>query len=220
MKHKESSQELKQSNGTTGIFQGVMFEFLFQYWFLGFALCPCVIYFDAQIGLRLMGKVAVITGAGGAIGRTCATMLAAAGAKVGLCDLQEAAGNAVLSCKRPHDIVFQGKETVSQIEAMGGEASFHTVDVSDENSVREWIDQVAKRFGNIHILVNKYLFSLYRLRLHFTWQLQIHSAAAFVFGTIEETTSADWDRVLAVNVKVCSWFLLDGPLRGSDYRTP
>jgi len=29
------------------------------------------------------------------------------------------------------------------------------------------------------------------------------SAAAFVFGTVEEATSADWDRVLGVNVKVC-----------------
>jgi NAD(P)-dependent dehydrogenase (short-subunit alcohol dehydrogenase family) len=41
---------------------------------------------------------------------------------------------------------------------------------------------VAKEWGGIDILVN--------------------NAAAFIFGTIEEVSSEDWDKILSVNVKV------------------
>jgi NAD(P)-dependent dehydrogenase (short-subunit alcohol dehydrogenase family) len=32
----------------------------------------------------------------------------------------------------------------------------------------------------------------------------VNNAAAFVFGTVEEVSEADWDRVFDVNVKVCT----------------
>jgi len=44
------------------------------------------------------------------------------------------------------------------------------------------LQEVVEKWGTVDVLVN--------------------NAAAFVFGTIEEATSEDWDRVLNVNVKV------------------
>ncbi len=40
-----------------------------------------------------------------------------------------------------------------------------------------------------------------------TIDILVNNAAAFVFGTVEEASESDWDRVLSVNVKVLSEFL-------------
>lgn len=54
-------------------------------------------------------------------------------------------------------------------------------DVSDSSSVRGLVEEVRARFGRVDILVN--------------------SAAVQPYGTVETTSEADWDRVLAVNLK-------------------
>jgi NAD(P)-dependent dehydrogenase (short-subunit alcohol dehydrogenase family) len=54
-------------------------------------------------------------------------------------------------------------------------------DVSSNESVRAVIKEIRSRFGRLDILVN--------------------NAAIQPYGTVETTTEADWDRVLAVNVK-------------------
>ena len=74
-----------------------------------------------------------------------------------------------------------GEETVAQIKAAGGRAFFHKTDISIESEVRELMNTAARELGGPDILVN--------------------NAAAFVFGTVEEASEQDWDRVLNVNVK-------------------
>lgn len=76
---------------------------------------------------------------------------------------------------------MKGEETVQIIRHKGGRAQFSVVDVSKENEVKEWIEQVAVSAGGIDVLVN--------------------NAATFIFGTIDEVTSEMWDKILAVNVK-------------------
>ena len=80
------------------------------------------------------------------------------------------------------DIDVQGgEETVAQIKAAGGKAIFRRTDVSRESEVKGLMDGSARELGGLDILVN--------------------NAAAFVFGTVEKATEADWDRILSVNVK-------------------
>lgn len=64
-----------------------------------------------------------------------------------------------------------------------GRAVFHKVDISDEQAVQSAMQSVSSSFppSALHVLVN--------------------NAAAFVYGTVDATTGADWDRVLGVNVK-------------------
>jgi len=116
---------------------------------------------------RLKGKVAVITGGGGCIGRTLVQIFVREGAKVGFSDIDEKSG-------------LTTQELVSK-ETSGGESFFTKVDVSKEIEVKNWIDSVASKWGKIDILVN--------------------NAAVFIFGTVEEASSEDWDRILGVNVK-------------------
>lgn len=73
-----------------------------------------------------------------------------------------------------------GNETVALIKKANGEAYFIEADVSDVNQVRKVAEFAKKHFGTLDILVN--------------------DAAAFVFGSIEEVTQEDWQKVLGVNV--------------------
>ncbi len=73
-----------------------------------------------------------------------------------------------------------GRQTAEAIEAAGGNALFHQTDTSDTDSVRAMVAATVERFGTVNLLVN--------------------NAAAFVFGTVEEVTQDDWNRVFGVNV--------------------
>ena len=73
-----------------------------------------------------------------------------------------------------------GHETVAAIAAGGGKALFHQTDTADDDSVRAMVAATIERFGTVNLLVN--------------------NAAAFVFGSVEEVTRDDWDRVFGVNV--------------------
>ena len=88
--------------------------------------------------MRLAGKVALITGAGGGMGRVAAQLFAREGARVAVADISTEGG----------------EETVHQIEAAGGEAFFTAVDVSDEAQVRTLIAATMERYGAIHVLYN------------------------------------------------------------------
>jgi len=89
---------------------------------------------------RVQDKVAIVTGAGGAIGRSIAQVLADEGAKVVVCDLLEK----------------EGQATVEQIEAKHGQgrAFFLKVDVSQESQVEEAIKAVVAKWGTVDVLVN------------------------------------------------------------------
>ena len=88
---------------------------------------------------ELIGKVAVVTGAGGNIGRAIALTLAEGGASV----LVNARRNRV-----------EAEAVVREIEAAGGKAIAHIGDVADAKAVQEMADAAVKQFGRIDILVN------------------------------------------------------------------
>ena len=86
---------------------------------------------------RLAGKIAVITGTAGGQGREAALRFAAEGASVYGCDVNSAAA----------------AETVDLVTATGGVMnSVHPLDLTDEDSVRAWIDGIGAVHGRIDIL--------------------------------------------------------------------
>src|SRR6185295_14627619 len=86
----------------------------------------------AKLGQRkplpLAGQIAVITGAGGAIGGATARAFAQAGAEVALFDIDVAAAT-------------------KQAKAVGGTALAIACDVTDTASVRDAFDRVIDAFG-------------------------------------------------------------------------
>ncbi len=81
----------------------------------------------------LQGKVSLVTGAGGGIGRATAIVLAREGAKVLVSDI---------STRR-------GEETVKLIEQAGGEASFGKADVSRAADVEALVDFAVRKWGRL-----------------------------------------------------------------------
>jgi len=84
------------------------------------------------------GRVALVTGASQGIGRACALVLAAAGAKVAL-------------CARNHEKLQQ---LAAEIASQGGEAEAFKLDVASEDEIKASVKAVVARFSKIDILVN------------------------------------------------------------------
>ena len=88
--------------------------------------------------MRLKGKVGIVTGAGGYIGRAISLAFAREGARVALCDKDR-----------------EGMERVaSEVSSIGGEARIYEVDVSKAEEVEEVVSRIYSDFGGIDILVN------------------------------------------------------------------
>jgi NAD(P)-dependent dehydrogenase (short-subunit alcohol dehydrogenase family) len=87
---------------------------------------------------RLQGKNAIVTGAGGGIGRGIALRFAAEGAKVGVLDIHAATCGVV----------------AEEIRAAGGEALALACDVSSEEQTRAAVARVNDAFGTVSVLVN------------------------------------------------------------------
>ena len=96
---------------------------------------------SSQPRLRYDGRVAVVTGAGGGLGRTYALLLASRGASVVVNDLMAAPGGGAL---RPADAV------VAEIIAAGGSAAADYHSVTEGQAI---IDGATQRFGRVDILV-------------------------------------------------------------------
>ena len=88
--------------------------------------------------LRLDGRVAIITGGGGGLGRATALRLAEAGALVEITDIDREAAARV----------------TQEVRAAGGRAEGHVLDVTDERGVARLIGAIADLRGRIDILVN------------------------------------------------------------------
>jgi NAD(P)-dependent dehydrogenase (short-subunit alcohol dehydrogenase family) len=85
---------------------------------------------------RLEGKVALITGSAGGLGRVAAELFAREGATVVVADLAD------------------GSDTVAAITAAGGRASFTPMDVTDDDSVRATVQHSVDTYGGLHVLYN------------------------------------------------------------------
>jgi NAD(P)-dependent dehydrogenase (short-subunit alcohol dehydrogenase family) len=83
---------------------------------------------------RLDGKVAVITGAGGGMGREAALLFCEEGARVCVADVDA--------------------DAAEKTAAEAGEAFATKVDVADSDSVREMYEQTAEHYGGIDVLYN------------------------------------------------------------------
>ena len=117
--------------------------------------------------MRLQDKVAIITGAGGGMGRVAAQLFSNEGAKVVVAEFGEAAG----------------RETVAQVEASGGQATFVRADVSDEASAKAMVDHAIATYGRVDVLYNN------------------AGVMPEADHSVIDTDVATWDQVMAVNVR-------------------
>lgn len=97
--------------------------------------------------IRFDERVAIVTGAGVGLGRCHALGLAARGAKLVINDLGVGPDGTGTSSDAALSVV-------AEIEAMGGEAFAHGVDVSNSKQVNDMVAQTMERWGRIDILVN------------------------------------------------------------------
>ncbi len=95
------------------------------------------------------GRVAIVTGAGGGLGRQHALALAARGAKVLVNDLGGARDGAAGTGS-----VSAAQAVVDEIIAAGGEALANGASVTDFAAVQDMVAQAMKAWGRVDILVN------------------------------------------------------------------
>lgn len=115
--------------------------------------------------MDLNGKAALVSGAGGGIGRAICLAFAAAGAAVVCCDIDEPSR----------------EETARLIRDGGGRAIAQHCDVTAEADASAAAAAAQQAFGRLDILVSG-------------------AAPHDPSGTVLETTLADWERVVAVNL--------------------
>lgn len=88
--------------------------------------------------IDLTGRVAIVTGAGGGLGREHALLLARRGARVVVNDLGQAAADAV----------------ATEIATAGGKAVAIAASVTDFAAMKAMVDDTVARWGRVDILVN------------------------------------------------------------------
>ena len=114
----------------------------------------------------LAGQVALITGGASGIGEATAGLFVDAGAAVAILDRDAVAA----------------KRVVGEIEAGGGRASAHVVDLLDTSSIPEAVANVLATHGRIDALVNA-------------------AGISGDEGEILEQTEENWDRVQTIDLK-------------------
>ena len=97
--------------------------------------------------LRLDGRVAIVTGAGGGVGRAHALALAERGAQVVVNDL-----GITLGGSEPSAAVAQA--VVDEIAAAGGQATADAHSVAEPDSARAIVQTALDAYGRVDILVN------------------------------------------------------------------
>lgn len=114
--------------------------------------------------MQLKDKVAFITGSASGIGKEIATLFAKEGARIVIADLNKDAADA----------------TAAELKATGAQALGVAVDVTDEAQVDAAVEEAAKAFGGIDILVS--------------------NAGIQIVHPVEEFTFADWKKMLAIHL--------------------
>ena len=119
-------------------------------------------------------RVAIVTGAGGGLGRSHAIELAARGVKVVVNDL----GGSVDGTGGSETMA---EKVVAEIIAAGGEAIANGANVTNEAEVQAMVDEAIAKWGKVDILVN--------------------NAGILRDKSFSKMTLADWDLVVAVHLK-------------------
>ena len=114
--------------------------------------------------MQLKDKVAFVTGSASGIGKEIALLYAKEGAKVVIADLNKAAADA----------------TAAEIAATGAQAVGVAVDVTSEEQVDAAVEEAARAFGGIDILVS--------------------NAGIQIVHPVEEFTFAEWKKMLAIHL--------------------
>ena len=146
------------------------------------------------MNIDLAGRVAVVTGASGELGRTIARTLAAAGADVAVNYL---------------DNVAKASDVAREIQSMGRKALTVRADVTSEADVRSMRDQVTRELGPADVIVNnaviQYAWTSVMEQSRADYESQFRScvlhnvfmAQAFVPAMIEKKRG----RVIAINTE-------------------
>ena len=103
----------------------------------------------SSTSLDFKGRVAIVTGAGGGLGRQHALALAARGAKVVVNDLGGARDGAAGTGS-----VTAAQAVVEEIRAAGGEAIANGASVTDFAAVQTMVAEAMDKWGRVDILVN------------------------------------------------------------------
>jgi NAD(P)-dependent dehydrogenase (short-subunit alcohol dehydrogenase family) len=129
--------------------------------------------FDAEdiMAGMLEGKVALVTGGGGDIGRATALAMVREGARVAVADFVAAAA----------------RDTVAQINAAGGQAITLTGDVTSADDVRSMVEDTVTAYGRLDCAFNNAGIAPY----------QVHAEGQLTAEWSEES----FDRMIAVNLK-------------------
>lgn len=126
---------------------------------------PKVVMPECPAKKTLTGQKALVTGASSGIGKAVALALGAAGADV------------VVNYRGGKQ---RADKVVEEIVKNGVRAYAHQADVSDENEVRDMLQEMYDRFGTIDILIN--------------------NAGIQRDAPIDEMTLDDWNQVMTVNL--------------------
>jgi NAD(P)-dependent dehydrogenase (short-subunit alcohol dehydrogenase family) len=123
----------------------------------------------------LEGKVVLVTGAAGGIGKECALLAAREGAKVVVNDLGGSVSGGDEGDAGPAQI------TANEIKAAGGEAVANSESVTSMASVKGMIEQAKDTFGGLHAIINP--------------------AGILRDGMFHKMTDEDWDKVIEVHLR-------------------
>ena len=126
---------------------------------------------------ELEGKVGLVTGGTSGIGRDASVLFAKAGAKVVVAGRRE----------------VEGKETVDQIRAAGGEGLFVKADVSKAADVQALVQKTVEKFGRLDVAFN-------------------NAGIEGAWIAITEQSEEDWDRTIDINLKGV-WLCLKHEIR-------
>jgi glucose 1-dehydrogenase len=117
----------------------------------------------------MRGRVALVTGAAGGIGKAVAISLATAGASVVVNDFQSGG---------------LAKQVVEEMQAMGCTALLHEADVSDRTAVTAMIEATVRTFGRLDIAVTGHAFSVREPVLEASWEGMLRTVEVMQLGVV------------------------------------